>query len=377
MNTSSHVERDGSMDQYKSIENVITYIETVLAFADEVHCNRVKHIKEKRHTQVLILESIEKELRRKGDSLVKSSNQKSNKEYYEILEKKKDDLLNPSYYESSQSKLFYRGLNDSKYNLLPSVFRYSKSNLEESRYENYYYRQMEVMCPDEFVGKTHFDHITMMQHYGCPTRLLDITSNPLVALYFACKKYNSNYENNGSGIVYVFAPRENELMNYSSDIVSIISCVPALTNHERERLLEASYHAVKENIMLQGNENIGVSALYGELQKELPGYSKPIDPLELLSVHFVQPTHNNRRLEKQSGAFILSGISKRDSDIERLILNNVVLAIEVQNQEKILWDLEKLGINEASLFPEIEKVAGFIKNKQKLFMKDGSLPPLE
>ena len=34
-----------------------------------------------------------------------------------------------------------------------------------------------------------FDIMTKYQHYGMCTRLLDLTTNPLVALFFACKTH--------------------------------------------------------------------------------------------------------------------------------------------------------------------------------------------
>lgn len=41
------------------------------------------------------------------------------------------------------------------------------------------------------------DILIKMQHYGMPTRLLDLTKNPLVALYFACVSKPNN-----DGVVY-------------------------------------------------------------------------------------------------------------------------------------------------------------------------------
>lgn len=53
--------------------------------------------------------------------------------------------------------------------------------------ENIMYQEILVRCAQNFTHcQTHLDYLVEMQHYGLPTRLLDITENPLVALYFAC-----------------------------------------------------------------------------------------------------------------------------------------------------------------------------------------------
>ena len=50
----------------------------------------------------------------------------------------------------------------------------------------------EVELIREFENLSHLDKIVTMQHYGTPTRLLDLTSNSLNALYFACERNNAS-----------------------------------------------------------------------------------------------------------------------------------------------------------------------------------------
>lgn len=83
-------------------------------------------------------------------------------------------------------QLVYRGHSDasSKYQLIPSIAR--KENYFEGL-ENSMVSEMQTLRPEEFSGiSSDFDLLSKMQHFGIPTRLLDFTYNPLIALYFAC-----------------------------------------------------------------------------------------------------------------------------------------------------------------------------------------------
>lgn len=84
----------------------------------------------------------------------------------------------------------YRGIADSGYNMLPGLARIKKP---EHDFEAILITDFLTRRPDAFRGLSDFDALAKMQHYGLPTRLLDFSLNPLVALYFACESMTKKH----------------------------------------------------------------------------------------------------------------------------------------------------------------------------------------
>lgn len=88
--------------------------------------------------------------------------------------------------KKAKCELVFRGMADHSWDLLPSIAR---KTLITDPSEHKMVSELMLLYPGEFTNiSSNFDLLAKMQHYGLPTRLLDFTTNPLVALFFACYK---------------------------------------------------------------------------------------------------------------------------------------------------------------------------------------------
>lgn len=99
-----------------------------------------------------------------------------------------------------KANFIYRGMENKEYDLRPSIFRETQNDrVINKRYTEYsselnilrqFIQEASVFLKEPIVNN-YGKWAEIAQHYGAPTRFLDWTSNPLVALYFACDSNSS------------------------------------------------------------------------------------------------------------------------------------------------------------------------------------------
>lgn len=262
--------------------------------------------------------------------------------------------------------LFFRG-QSKKYNSINCLL--SRDDGFKKNESLMYSETLKVKWSDFDKYSKPIEYLSKMQHYGIPTRLIDFTVNPFVALFFAVQDDN----NTDDASVYVY---QDSGININDIECKILSILPTI--NKKSTL----------NIQKEINNILEISLSESDIKKIL-NKAYFINYSSLL-------TDDNIRLKNQSGTFAICGtkvINSKitnipcDVDIKKCYLK---ITIPYQYKQEIKHQLNSyLQINDNYIYPELTEWSKYIKDKycKKSFninksfsvvsIKDISLPEIK
>lgn len=129
-----------------------------------------------------------------------------------------------------------------------------------------------------------------------PTRLVDITKNALVTLYFSVVNEKGAVLDTEDDVVFVICASETHIKEYDSDVISILASLPCFTQEE--------WHSIQRKALrLMANGEAGIKKfnsgsndvrrLHHEIKKEKPQFEPIINPNDVLDDFIFTPQKTN------------------------------------------------------------------------------------
>ncbi len=250
-------------------------------------------------------------------------------------------------------ELLFRGQSDVAYELIPSLGRYKGKHenlgfVERNMIETAKYRMPNVFTKD----LEPLDLLSLLQHYGIPTRLMDITENALVALFFACEGSPDK-----DGEVFIFKNFVDDVVDYP--IVNAIA--------DSYRFTQGSFHFLSSFYLdvIQQPYFLEQKNANDICHKDANEGGKWIEECCKTPI-FVRASHILQRQQIQRGRYILfhNEISGTNGDASSGFYPRIMpmskdddciigrITIQAENKVKILQEMKILGIDRGMLFAD-------------------------
>ncbi len=268
-------------------------------------------------------------------------------DFLECVELKWEEWRKVAYWHPQEEHPWFRGVSSETYDLKPSIYRGKGEIGWEYRADQAVDMQAEfARRAKPFLRDSNSysdgEYLHLMQHYGLPTRLLDWTEGALIALYFAIR---SPRKEPRVPCVWMLNPSWLNLVNDATRDNGD-------TGESKSMVLYTDCRAM------------------GKYQQDAVVHDHYLDEHDLADLPVaVFPPHIDRRIVAQRSVFTLHGqqqdgfgvISKKHPDAQlcKVRINPVERA-------KMLKDLNRAGITETIIFPDLEGLAREIQAEYEM-----------
>ena len=283
--------------------------------------------------------------------------------FQEYLEIVRDEITVTRPYYRGQSQLV-----DDGYALKPSISRYTHvGTLSKVEFYQLERRALEtfsnhVVAHLAHIPRNDWEMLALAQHHGMPTRFMDWTTNPLVALYFATRvtKRNRGGDEMDSAI-YVLTgepDRYSDLRREKADREARSEAARRLWQEAEFDNLDSSADEEDPYAELEGDESSSSSSEEPVVEDEQPGAVEECEsPFLIVENVIYDPPHVSPRIRAQDGVLLACHQPLQELDEAEYI----EIVVKAKAHDAIRRELDKYGVFDKQLFPDLDGMAKWLR----------------
>lgn len=245
--------------------------------------------------------------------------------------------------------------------LLPNIIR--KGNYVDI--EDKLLKDFEKYGSSYFHATTPIDFMSYAQHFGLPTRLLDFTHNPFIALSFALYSPKSNGKYN--------VPEDKEYYYVRYACLDENLCAPSIPLREdiyNNKLTRTDSLAVRACQCIDSMTDLFGKNMMNRSIWALDGFKDSLDATvskqEKIRNHailFVDPNQSNQRIIMQQGLFMFPYTLDKEEHLKILNDNSYYIMIHKDLRNELIQYLDTLGYNTFRLMPDLSSICEAVKRR--------------
>ena len=303
--------------------------------------------------------------------------------FQDYLETIRDELPSGRIYFRGQAKLASAGFplrpSLGRYDHLRKLAPYDRDRIEQEVlgvFTNHLHTYV------HHLPRNDWEALAIAQHHGLPTRFMDWTTNPLVALYFAARKTEMDDNDKPlNSAVYVLTSEPTRFSDLTRPAEPTIKPVP-----DTATVAPPDMACTTMVSPLAGYDAFGVAMAEGSEEPEQSSSSsestpesefdfemyaekqtRTISPFDIRQNVIYDPPHVSPRIRAQDGVLLAC-----HQPLEQLSENDYLeIMIKHEAHDDIRHRLDQYGVFDKQLFPDLDGIAKWLK--YRVYETQGSI----